>query len=220
MRAAIGGAPAAFPARHQGNSPLVLPLASKGEPTANRQGRATKPWSSAQCHQGCIKLGLARAGTGGREVFPLLSDGQSNPEGWQKVAGGSFVAGGTTHRLTGGNTVASWRDARTVRIQVKPAISKHDPGQASQGSGTHSGCVITSAFTRWSAPLPWPTTGYHLPPSGLDCENAIRTQPCRTNLRSLMQPCQRHPEPSALKHAGFCVSSRLNLPPPKPRPNG
>ena len=28
--------------------------------------------------QGCIKLGLAGAGTGGREVFPLLSDGQSN----------------------------------------------------------------------------------------------------------------------------------------------
>ena len=40
--------------------------------------------------QGCIKLGSPRAGTGGREVFPLLSDGQSNPEGWQKVAGVSF----------------------------------------------------------------------------------------------------------------------------------
>ena len=26
-----------------------------------------------------------------------------------------------------------------MRIQVKPAISKHDPGQANQSSGTHSG---------------------------------------------------------------------------------
>ena len=26
-------------------------------------------------------------------------------------------------------------------------------------------------------------------PSGLDCEYAIRTQPCRMNLKSLMQPC-------------------------------
>ena len=40
--------------------------------------------------------------------------------------------------------------------------SKHDPGQAGQGSGTHSGCVLRSAFTRWSAPLPLPTTGYPL----------------------------------------------------------
>ena len=40
--------------------------------------------------------------------------------------------------------------------------SKHDPGQAGQGSGTHSGCVLRSAFTRWSTPLPLPTTGYPL----------------------------------------------------------
>ena len=104
---------------------------------------------------GCIKFGLALDDTGGRNFFPLLSDGQSNPEGWQKVAGGSFQGcGGNDHRFTGDNTIASWRDARAVRIQVKPAISKHDPGPASQGSGTHSGCVIRSAFTRWSAPLP------------------------------------------------------------------
>ena len=114
--------------------------------------------------QGCITLELAGAGMGGREVFPLLSDGQSNPEGWQKVAGASFQGcRGNDHRFTGDNTVASWRDARTVRIQVKLAIARHALRQASQGSGTHSGCVIRSAFTRWSAPLPWPTTGYRLP---------------------------------------------------------
>ena len=119
------------------------------------QGLGKVFFSQRQMGQDCIKLGLARAGTGGREVFPLHSDGQSNPEGWQKVAGGSFQGcRGNDHRFTGDNTVASWRDARTVRIQVKPAISEHDPGQASQGSGTHSGCVIRSAFTRWSAPLP------------------------------------------------------------------
>ena len=66
----------------------------------------------------------------------------ANPEGWQKVAGGSFQGcRGNDHRFTGDHTVASWRDARTVRIQVKPAISKHDPGRASQGSGTPSGCA-------------------------------------------------------------------------------
>jgi hypothetical protein len=36
--------------------------------------------------QGCIKLGLARASAGGREVFASLSAGQPNPEGWQMVA--------------------------------------------------------------------------------------------------------------------------------------
>jgi hypothetical protein len=97
-------------------------------------------------HQGCITLELARADASGREVFPLLSDGQSNPEGWQKVAGASFQGcRGNDHRFTGDITVASWRDARTVRIQVKPAISKHDPRKASHG--THCGCVIRSAFT-------------------------------------------------------------------------
>ena len=113
------------------------------------------PQTKAACRKGGIKLGLVHASAGLREVFPLLSAGQSNPEGWQKVAGGSFQGcRGNDHRFTGDNTVASWRDASTVRIQVKPAISKHDPGQVSQGSGTHSGCVITSAFARWSAPLP------------------------------------------------------------------
>ena len=119
------------------------------------QGLGKVFFNQRRMGQSCIKLGLAFDGTGGRKVFPLLSDGQSNPEGWQKVAGGSFQGcRGNDHRFPGDNTVASWRDARAVRIQVKPAISKHDPGQASQGSGTHSGCVIRSAFTRWSAPLP------------------------------------------------------------------
>ena len=113
-------------------------------------GRKSRPTA-----QGCLKLGLARAGTGGREVFTLLADGQSNPKGWQQVAGASFQGRrGNDHRFTGDHTVASWRDARTVRIQIKPAISQHDPGRTSQGSGTPSGCVSRSAFTRWSAPLP------------------------------------------------------------------
>jgi hypothetical protein len=106
------------------------------------QGLGKVFFNRRQMGKSCIKLGLARAGTGRREVFPFLSDGQSNPEGCQMVAGGSFRGcRGNDHRLTGDNTVASWRDASTVRLQVKPAISKRDPGQASQGSGTHSGCV-------------------------------------------------------------------------------
>jgi len=40
--------------------------------------------------------------------------------------------------------------------------------------------------------LPWPTTGYRLPnPAGLVSESEIRTQPCRTDLKSLMQPWQK-----------------------------
>ena len=113
------------------------------------------PQTKAACRKGGIKLGLVHASAGLREVFPLLSAGQSNPEGWQKVAGGSFQGcRGNAHRFTGDNTVASRRDARTVRTYVYPAISKHDPRQASQGSGTRSGCGVRSAFTRWSAPLP------------------------------------------------------------------
>ena len=79
------------------------------------------------CKQGGTKLGLAHVGAGLREVFPLLSAGQSNPEGWQKVAGGSFQGcRGNDHRFAGGNTVASRRAAKTVRTHVKPASQELD----------------------------------------------------------------------------------------------
>ena len=37
--------------------------------------------TKSRATQGCIKLGLVRAGAGGREVFPVRSGGQSNPAG-------------------------------------------------------------------------------------------------------------------------------------------
>ena len=52
--------------------------------------------------QSCIKLGLACASAGAREVFPCLSAGQSNPEGWQMVAGGRLGTAGETTTGHGG----------------------------------------------------------------------------------------------------------------------
>ena len=61
-----------------------------------------------------------------------------------------------------------------------------------------------------------PATGCQ--PSGLDCEYAIRTQPCRMNLKSLMQPCPvgaggedrgrghyKHVAPTELAQPGRCM---------------
>jgi len=89
------------PADHRSNCQCVIGVINEiaGPPNL----------ASGRFLQGCIRLRLAGAGTGGREVFPLLSDGQSNPEGWQKVAGGSFQGcRGNDHRFTRDNTVASW----------------------------------------------------------------------------------------------------------------
>ena len=44
----------------------------------------------------CIKLGLARASVGAREVFPCLSAGQSNPAGLAEGSRWSFRGGETT----------------------------------------------------------------------------------------------------------------------------
>jgi hypothetical protein len=126
-----------------------------------------RQWPCSARKRGCAGLHQARISAcqrGRAWGLPITLRWPVQPEGRQQVAGASFQGcRGNDYRFTGNNTVTSWRDDRTVHIQVKPAISKHDPRQASQGFGTDSGCVIRCAFTRWSAPLPWPTTGYQLP---------------------------------------------------------
>ena len=119
---------------------------------------------------GCIKLRLVHAGVGLRQVFLLLSGDQSNPAGLAAGSRGSFQGSrGNDPRTRGLEILASWRDARTARSLVKPG-----PVRVRSKTGWqqlwHPFWVqeTTCAFTRWSAPSPWPTTG---------------CQPCRVGFR-------------------------------------
>lgn len=73
--------------------------------------------------QGCIKLGLVRAGAGVREVVPPLPSDHSNPAGL--AAGGRFGDAGETTTGRKPEILASWSDARGYQMQFTGLNKAH-----------------------------------------------------------------------------------------------
>jgi len=180
----------AFPPLPGPHPTLLPPLLGRSLQTPEELSRLQKPFVPGG--QGCIKLGLAHAGAGLREVFPLNSADQSNPAGLVAGSRGSFRGSrGNDPRTRGLEILASWRDARTARLLVKSAPVRVRSKRGWQ-QFWHPFWVqeFLSAFSRWSAPFP--LADHRLPaanPAGLVSESEIRTHPCRMDLKSLMQPC-------------------------------
>ena len=128
-----------------------------------------------------------------RSSHCFLAD-QSNPAGLVAGSRGSFRGSrGNDPRTRGLEVLASWRDARTARLHVKPApIRVRLKDRLATALAPILGAGGLAAFTRWSAPFP--LADHRLPaanPAGLVSESEIGTQPRRMNLKSLMQPCRR-----------------------------